>query len=686
MNRIRGVDNVARLDEELYHDFETDADRAVRKWRERGCAAWGPRLERGRKIAASLSSPSPSQKREAKETKDMERALTAARKKGGEGAVEGERKRVEAKRAADRGRGTKTYYKLTVRDNGVGMAHAAIPDLLGRVLSGTKYGVCQTRGKFGLGAKMALIWSKMSTGLPIEILSARKGSPTTSYYKLDIDIHRNEPAVHAVRLDPNPDKWRGSELSVTILGDWKYYRSKVRGRVERKMWVDGEMGAKAWLLPPPLARLALACMRGFGGARYLSLSILPLRRARDLRGASPTQNHPIHHHQPLTFLFAFCTQILAYLRQIAVITPYAQFSCTFTSEDPKASLALRFARRTDVMPPCPQEVKHHPASVDLELVKRLLADTPSPTMASFLAREFSCISKAHAARLASEIRAGVEPGTAPPTLDNKQAVRLHQLLHEARFPDPPGDHLSPAGEYNLRLGISKELRPDLVATHQGEARALEGHAFVVEAAVSMGGAVIRPGLNIYRFANRIPLLFEGGSDVITKTALKRINWGAYKINASTDRVGVFVSVVSTRIPYKGAGKEYISDDMDGMVSAVRAALQGCCAQLKVKIARAQAAREQRQRRKNLTKYVPAAAEAVYNVLVAMADGPAGGGGPKRRRLQAGAPGLLPGVASGETTADTLAARLNEYVERVDTDLALEYQMQQVRKERGRGRN
>ena len=49
------------------------------------------------------------------------------------------------------------------------MAHDAIPDLLGRVLSGTKYGVCQTRGKFGLGAKMALIWSKMSTGLPIEV-------------------------------------------------------------------------------------------------------------------------------------------------------------------------------------------------------------------------------------------------------------------------------------------------------------------------------------------------------------------------------------------------------------------------------------------------------------------------------------------------------------------------------------
>jgi DNA topoisomerase VI subunit B len=42
----------------------------------------------------------------------------------------------------------------------------------------------------------------------------------------------------------------------------------------------------------------------------------------------------------------------------------------------------------------------------------------------------------------------------------------------------------------------------------GDARVLEGHAFVVEAAVSVGGRDIKPGINIYRFANRIPLLFE----------------------------------------------------------------------------------------------------------------------------------------------------------------------------------
>lgn len=44
-----------------------------------------------------------------------------------------------------------------------------------------RYGVKQTRGKFGLGAKMALIWSKMSTGLPIEVISVRRGPGLYSY-------------------------------------------------------------------------------------------------------------------------------------------------------------------------------------------------------------------------------------------------------------------------------------------------------------------------------------------------------------------------------------------------------------------------------------------------------------------------------------------------------------------------
>jgi hypothetical protein len=38
--------------------------------------------------------------------------------------------------------------------------------------------------------------------------------------------------------------------------------------------------------------------------------------------------------------------------------------------------------------------------------------------------------------------------------------------------------------------------------------AFEGHSFIVEAGVSLGGLALKEGINIYRFANRIPLLFE----------------------------------------------------------------------------------------------------------------------------------------------------------------------------------
>lgn len=45
---------------------------------------------------------------------------------------------------------------------------------------------------------------------------------------------------------------------------------------------------------------------------------------------------------------------------------------------------------------------------------------------------------------------------------------------------------------------------------------------MVEAAVSVGGARAKPGLQVFRFANRIPLLFEGGADVMSLVAMNKI--------------------------------------------------------------------------------------------------------------------------------------------------------------------
>lgn len=51
------------------------------------------------------------------------------------------------------------------------------------------------------------------------------------------------------------------------------------------------------------------------------------------------------------------------------------------------------------MPPVPLETKHHPSSVDLLLIKRLITETSKQNILQFLQHEFVNISKAHAERL-----------------------------------------------------------------------------------------------------------------------------------------------------------------------------------------------------------------------------------------------------------------------------------------------
>jgi DNA topoisomerase-6 subunit B len=73
------------------------------------------------------------------------------------------------------------------------------------------------------------------------------------------------------------------------------------------------------------------------------------------------------------------------------------------------------------------------------------------------------------------------------------------------------------------------LEPEFVATARDKPSAYEGHPFVVEAAVSLGGKEAKEGITVVRFANRIPLLFEGGADVSTRVAQTKIKWSNYKM-------------------------------------------------------------------------------------------------------------------------------------------------------------
>ena len=354
------------------------------------------------------------------------------------------------------------YFRIKVRDNGCGMSHDAIPNLLGRVLSGSKYGVRQTRGKFGLGAKMALIWSKKSTGVPIRIRTSHMPQPNemgefVSTCVLDIDIYKNRPRVIEHTKCLNTDGWVGTEFEVLIAGNWTTYKAR----------------------------------------------------------------------------------IVQYLQQLAIITPYAKLEMNYTNlSDEKKNMNLRYDRRSEQMPPPAQEVKHHPSSVNNLLVQQLLERTKCKTFLKFLCTDLSSVSPALAKRLINELGHGFDETTPPSEVTDKQLTRLVQLLRSVElFKAPDGSCLSPLGEYNLNLGIQKVLEPDIVATARDKPSAYEGHPFIVEAGVSLGGKDVKEGLTVVRFANRIPLLFEGGADVATRVAQNKIKWATYKIDYKRDKIG-----------------------------------------------------------------------------------------------------------------------------------------------------
>ena len=65
---------------------------------------------------------------------------------------------------------------------------------------------------------MALIWSKQSTGMPVEVRSAQSETKQLSTCVLDIDIQKNEPRVKVHERIDNTSGLRGTERSAAAAG------------------------------------------------------------------------------------------------------------------------------------------------------------------------------------------------------------------------------------------------------------------------------------------------------------------------------------------------------------------------------------------------------------------------------------------------------------------------------------
>ncbi|MCW3981673.1 MAG: DNA topoisomerase VI subunit B [Candidatus Bathyarchaeota archaeon] len=360
-------------------------------------------------------------------------------------------------------------YVLRVEDNGSGITSRHIPSAFGQVLFGSKYKLKQSRGTFGLGGTMAVLYGQITTHKPAYIVSST-GSTKVYIYGIMIDIRRNKPIILERKVLFNKEQWHGTIVEFYLEGDY--------------------------------------------------LRAMP--------------------------------KIIEYLKQTALVNPFANI----TFVDPKGRL-YKFTRVTVKMPPPPKETLPHPYGVDVETVKRLVQVTPHRRIVDFLQAHFHRVSERIAQRFLEY--AGVPATRHPRKLDPEEIVKLVQMMKRfEEFRPPSASCLSPLGEEMMKVGILKELRPDFVAVCQRKPSTYAGHPFIVETAIAYGGDIPRKGdFMLYRFANRIPLLYDEASDVSFRV-IKMMNWRRYKISQDMP-IAALVHICSTKIPYKTVGKEFIAD-------------------------------------------------------------------------------------------------------------------------------
>jgi len=269
-------------------------------------------------------------------------------------------------------------------------------------------------------------------------------------------------------------------------------------------------------------------------------------------------------------------RLIEYLKETAMVVPYADI----TYVDPRGRL-YKYERGTTKLPPLPKSVLPHPHGVDVETFKRLISSKRAKNMKQFMMENFQGVGAITADKFLK--LAKISPKKSPKKLTPEEIVRIVRSTKEYdNFKRPIASCLSPIGEELLETGITKELgltEDDYIKVVTRKPNTYLGYPFIVEAAVATGRTIrkgLGPGMHIYRFANRIPLLFDEGSGVIWKAANKNINWKTYSVENDTSLV-IAVHVCSTKIPYKSVGKEFMADQPEvekEITNAIREASRG----------------------------------------------------------------------------------------------------------------
>jgi DNA topoisomerase VI subunit B len=284
-------------------------------------------------------------------------------------------------------------------------------------------------------------------------------------------------------------------------------------------------------------------------------------------------------------------KIYDYISQTSIVNPYAVL--IFETDEGKVT----FKKRTEIMPNPSMEVLPHPSDMDLKTLKKAILNfmNQKTTLHGILSNSFQKMSNDKAKEIIN--RAGL-PLKSADKYDEHELIKVVNVCKHTKFQSPNTDHLSPIGEKILIVGMTSEysiilnkettnsgsqtqlsakiLKPALTA-YTSRICLVNNRPTIVECGIAYGGDI--PSFKLFRFANKIPLLYDEGSDVarevisevgINKMGIskKEVKEQFSYVETKSDRtveylpIHIFFHICSTKIPYKTAGKESIASEGD----------------------------------------------------------------------------------------------------------------------------
>ncbi|MFQ6127435.1 MAG: DNA topoisomerase VI subunit B [Thermoplasmata archaeon] len=254
--------------------------------------------------------------------------------------------------------------------------------------------------------------------------------------------------------------------------------------------------------------------------------------------------------------------VYEYLRSTAIVNPHARI--VYRSPNGEDMV---FERATEDLPELTKEIKPHPHGIELGMLMKMAKYTKSIKMVSFLKTEFERISY----RVAREIcqKAEIPEDQKPKKLTLEQGRAILKAIRKVKIMSPPTDCLSPIGERLIRKGLKNvlgDLKPEFYCPPvTREPSVYSGNPFVVEVGIVYGGDLpADQPVEVLRYANRVPLLYQQGGCALT-AGLEQVDWRRYGLEQRGGRglpfgpAIILVHLASTKVPFTSEAKEAVAN-------------------------------------------------------------------------------------------------------------------------------